>query len=122
MKSRDFVYWLQGSFEIGDLKELSENQVSIIKVHLKMVFAHEKKPEFDFVHWLDGFLSPEGGPLNQKETQRLREKLNGVFEHEIDPTFKDKDHLEKIHEAAGRKGRTSPHFGPLDPHTTRIMC
>ena len=44
MQSRDFVYWLQGLFEIGEVKSLNEKQVEIIKNHLNMVFFHEIDP------------------------------------------------------------------------------
>ena len=57
MTSRDFVYWLQGFFEIsdadnGDRSEaalkgaapLSAERVAVIKRHLAMVFIHEIDP------------------------------------------------------------------------------
>jgi hypothetical protein len=50
MTERDFVYWLQGYFEICDTDKLTENQVVIIKNHLNLVFHHTidnqyKEPE-----------------------------------------------------------------------------
>lgn len=51
MKSRDFVYWLQGYFEIHAPQPtkkspvaLSHAQVTVIKKHLAMVFKHEIDP------------------------------------------------------------------------------
>jgi predicted DNA-binding transcriptional regulator YafY len=49
MTSRDFVYWLQGYFEVRDASKpgpetLSPEQVAIIKAHLAMVFKHEIDP------------------------------------------------------------------------------
>lgn len=46
MKSRDFCYWLQGYFEIGQFDEatLSLSQVKVIRNHLAMVFKHEIDP------------------------------------------------------------------------------
>jgi len=41
MESKSFCYWLQGLFELGDVKTLSEKQVDLIKAHLNMVFYHE---------------------------------------------------------------------------------
>lgn len=43
MTSRDFVYWLQGYFEIREPKDaaLTCAQVDLIRRHLAMVFAHE---------------------------------------------------------------------------------
>lgn len=46
MKSRDFVYWLQGYFEISGSASLTLNEVDIIKRHLAMVFKHEIDPSF----------------------------------------------------------------------------
>jgi hypothetical protein len=44
MTSRDFAFWLQGSFEISGSSELNERQVDIIKNHLALVFKHEIDP------------------------------------------------------------------------------
>lgn len=44
MQSRDFVYWLQGFFEISDAKDLNEHQTELIKKHLNLVFKHEIDP------------------------------------------------------------------------------
>jgi hypothetical protein len=44
MNSVDFCYWLQGYFEISGSKELSTEQVEIVKNHLHLVFKHEIDP------------------------------------------------------------------------------
>lgn len=44
MTSRDFAYWLQGLFELGDPKTLDEKQTDLVKRHLAMVFKHEIDP------------------------------------------------------------------------------
>lgn len=44
MNSRDFCYWLQGVFEIGNISTLDARQVELIKRHLNMVFVHEIDP------------------------------------------------------------------------------
>lgn len=44
MTSRDFCFWLQGSFELSDTDELTVKQVKLIKKHLNMVFKHEIDP------------------------------------------------------------------------------
>lgn len=41
MTSRDFVFWLQGFFEITEPKEINEKQTEMIKNHLNLVFYHE---------------------------------------------------------------------------------
>ena len=44
MTSRDFCYWLQGVFEVGNVSSLDNRQVELIKRHLNMVFVHEIDP------------------------------------------------------------------------------
>lgn len=44
MTSRDFVYWLQGFFEISGTDKVSPEQVKVIRNHLNMVFKHEIDP------------------------------------------------------------------------------
>ncbi len=41
MTPRDFVFWLQGFFEITDPTEINEKQTQMIKNHLNLVFYHE---------------------------------------------------------------------------------
>ena len=41
MTARDFCYWLQGVFEVHKATTLNEEQVTIIKNHLGLVFAHD---------------------------------------------------------------------------------
>lgn len=41
MKSNEFCYWLQGLFELGDVKQLDEKQTKLIKQHLALVFKHD---------------------------------------------------------------------------------
>ena len=45
MTSRDFVYWLQGFFELSDATELTANKTAAIKNHLSLVFVHELDPQ-----------------------------------------------------------------------------
>ena len=103
MTSRDFCYWLQGPFEVTDLKSLTVEQVEIIDKHLNMVFEYEKKIEINFCIWLRGFMDAQGpviGPMTTENTQMIKDKLNGVFTHVIDPLYGDKamqDKLNAIH-------------------------
>lgn len=42
MTDRDFVYWLNGFFELNNsVTTLTEEQVRLIKEHLHLVFEHE---------------------------------------------------------------------------------
>lgn len=54
----------------------------------------------DFCYWLMGFFEiSEATSLTEKQTQQIRNHLNMVFIHEIDPSFGDKPHQEKLNEA-----------------------
>ncbi len=44
MTSRDFCFWLQGFFEVSQVKEITAEQTVAIKHHLDLVFAHEIDP------------------------------------------------------------------------------
>lgn len=44
MGSRDFIYWLQGFFEISNAETITEEQTIMIKKHLNLVFKHEIDP------------------------------------------------------------------------------
>lgn len=44
MNAQDFVYWLQGYFELSDSNTLTEKQVMAIKNHLNLVFTHVIDP------------------------------------------------------------------------------
>ena len=46
MTSRDFVYWLQGFFEISETNVITEHQAEVIKKHLNLVFYHEINPSY----------------------------------------------------------------------------
>jgi hypothetical protein len=45
MQSRDFCFWLQGFFELGDQTGVvTAEQAALIERHLDLVFAHEIAP------------------------------------------------------------------------------
>jgi hypothetical protein len=45
MQSRDFCFWLQGFFELGDdTGIITTEQTAVIKCHLDLVFAYEIAP------------------------------------------------------------------------------
>ena len=46
MKSTEFIYWLQGFFELSESNALTEKQTQIIKNHLKLVFIYEIDPSY----------------------------------------------------------------------------
>lgn len=46
MKATEFCYWLQGLFELSNSKTLTEEQVTKIKNHLKLVFLYDIDPSY----------------------------------------------------------------------------
>jgi len=95
MTSRDFCYWLQGAMELGQVKSLSEEQTTVLRNHLNMVFVHEIDPSL-------------GDEAHKEEVRRAHE---GPEASTATP--------------AGRPGLVRPGLpggGSFDPHTTRIMC
>jgi len=56
MTPENFIYWLNGFFEISGCKNLSDNQVQIIKDHLRLVL--EKKTP-DIIIRPNPFFDPE---------------------------------------------------------------
>jgi len=59
MTSREFCYWLQGLFELGDPKALDEKQTDLVKRHLSMAFVHEIDPSYPEKEKLDAAHRPE---------------------------------------------------------------
>lgn len=75
----------------------------------------------DFILWLDGYLDnvPPGFGLNKDKTQKVRDKLNSVFRHEIDPQEdkgRNPTQLRKIHSGP------SDNEPPLFSIDQRYMC
>lgn len=77
MNSRDFCFWLQGLFELGNPEALDRSQVDAIKAHLALVFKHDigtdgkcdhaapaptrvTKPAFPYPHGVVGTTLPDG--------------------------------------------------------------
>jgi hypothetical protein len=45
MKAESFCYWMQGFFEIGGVRAITEDEAKIIQAHLNMVFIHDIDPK-----------------------------------------------------------------------------
>ncbi len=64
MTSVQFIFWLQGFFEISECdettpQEISAEQVACIKKHLKLVFKHEIDPSYPDKDVLDKIHNPK---------------------------------------------------------------
>lgn len=98
MTSRDFVYWLQGYFEVYSASfkgtrsfpeyKLDEKQVQVIRNHLNMVFKHEIDPSFgDKAHQEELTKAHEGidyqkmveARAEQKKDQEEQSRMLGIL-------------------------------------------
>lgn len=85
MKSLEFMYWLQGHFEVCECEQLTQTQVNKIKNHLKMVEITDGKELWPFCSWLQGFLvALEDQVPSISQTKNIKDKLNGIFDHVVD--------------------------------------
>ncbi len=74
----------------------------------------------DFAYWLQGFFEiSQCTEINEKQTQIIKNHLNMVFKHEIDPSHGNADHqkiLSDLHRGiAGSGGGTGVPINPLGP-------
>jgi hypothetical protein len=99
MQSRQFCYWLQGSFELNGNTEFDEGATQILKDHLALVFQYDSKPN-GFCCFLNGYFTlgkPES--INAETTSIIKEKLRNTFKFEIDPSYpaNEQKQLNDIH-------------------------
>ena len=91
MTPNDFIYWLQGYFEIPEIKQptvLTAEQVKIIRRHLAMlpVAKYDQSKLFastygkNFCNWLDEYLVSED-ELSDARTLKVQRRLDELFEH-----------------------------------------
>ncbi len=80
MDSTQFVFWLQGFFELSDSKTLSEKQVQVIKDHLAL-FLNKVTPDRNNV---SSWLSREQQTYCTSEFSKSAiDKLNKISEEDI---------------------------------------
>lgn len=85
MKSIEFMYWLQGYFEVCEVETLTKDQLVKVKNHLKMAEITDKENVLPFCTWLKGFLdSVETEVPTANQTIKIKNKLNNLFEHVIE--------------------------------------
>lgn len=99
MTNREFLYWLQGAFEITPNLQLTEEQVTIIVNHLFLTLAVE--PYSDVTPAIEKI----GDIVILSDVEEMGEKLQkvlqGVFEHVIDNSYLgNQSHLNKLHNPA----------------------
>lgn len=63
----------------------------------------------DFCYWLQGFFELSGSPsLDSNQVEAIRNHLNMVFAHEIDPSFggpEEQDLLNQLHKPSASEGK-----------------
>jgi hypothetical protein len=91
MKSREFVYWLQGAFEIGKISEFSDEQFKVIAEKLEQL---EDIGQFTFV------ARTLFRNYNKEEIfDVIYQELQEVFIHDIDQSYEgDQQFLCDVHE------------------------
>ncbi len=50
MNEVNFVYWLQGFFELSKAETLTEEQIKIIKAHIELVTNSQKPVNFPYTY------------------------------------------------------------------------
>lgn len=118
MSPKSFCFWLQGAFELGSLVELSADRVAMVRNHLLLVFAcrvedEEQDPPQDHVDafmfclWFMGWIAASGpGAMSREKTKLVRAKLDGLFEHAIDPTMPGNPvKLQQLHDGTLQVGK-----------------
>lgn len=133
MTPRDFCYWLQGYFELGEMDdrlifELSFEQTQSVINHLKLV--HECNPKLDikdkcnsFMYVLKGFFESHTAAnanftLRGEDLEFVRDTLEDIFAHVIDPTHgtpEQQAELKKIHDG-------NPHLDPAKNPGGLMRC
>ncbi len=97
MKTPEFLYWLQGWFEIEEPTIISTKQVLIIKKHIDLTLKYSelnketklKDNLMPVIHAIKGIL--EMDKIDEASTSYVAYLLNNAFKHEIDPSYGDKD-------------------------------
>ena len=108
MKAVEFCYWLQGAFELADLLSWTQTHVQCVAKHVALVKATDQAQQpqacVDFVDWLTvalDFIPTSSG--NSAQVRTIRERLNKLFEHAIDPLYASAAALNAAHgNAAGK--------------------
>lgn len=75
----------------------------------------------DFCYWLQGFFEvSDVTEINEKQTQQIKNHLNLVFKHEIDPSI-DLGNKEKTQQLGEIHNHKLP-FGPTNSNEVILRC
>jgi len=126
LKAESFCYWCQGHFEIGGpgVTKLTSQQIVTIKVHLKLVNAHDPNTTIEFIKWLPeaiNVLVDGNGAISGAELDLVKKRLASVFTHVIDPSHGPQEHqnlLNDIH----KESQPSNSLGWLTDGDSTYRC
>jgi hypothetical protein len=94
MKSIEFMYWLQGYFEVSDSESLTKEQVQKVRNHLKMAEITEGREQLPFCHWLNGVLDMiPSNEMTKEQCSVIKNKLNFVFDHVVDRKINEQNNI-----------------------------
>lgn len=92
MTEQDFAYWLQGAFEIADVKVLDDVQVECVQRHIALVRVLE--PRSVLINQVDVLLTISDPA---ERTTLIRKVVNDCFAHVIDPKHPKHDDANAAH-------------------------
>ena len=78
MNAQEFCYFLQGVFEIADLKSLDETQTQIVKDHLQLVF-NKITPDRRHISIEDQIGIPKDGKTSYCCKRNITQEADGYF-------------------------------------------
>jgi hypothetical protein len=104
MKSRDFVYWLQGFSELAEpYQQLTQQQVNLIKTHLKLVEEYDLKKATN-LDKLQEYCKAMADDLRDRTVisayslHSMKDYHNSIFEHiDAEYTVEENTVLDSIH-------------------------
>lgn len=87
MTAQDFVYWLQGHFELNpDQKQLTPAQTELVRRHLNMVFFHEIDPSYGDKAHQDKLKALHWPQPTPEEWEKIKEELKRIKKEGLDKT------------------------------------
>lgn len=97
MKADQFLYWLQGWFEIDEQQvplTISQRKVLIIKKHIELCLKYEEINKSKSneklvlpIIAIKGIIESNHKGLSHEATLFIKQTLNQVFKHEIDLSY-----------------------------------
>lgn len=100
MKHVEFIYWLQGYFELSKDDQLTKDQINIVRAHIALSEKVTKKKSA-FQNWLEGVFDSRGSEnadLHPDAFSAVKKRLVQFFKHEIDPSYGgNQNQLNQLH-------------------------